>query len=426
MKETHRTDMSNRVLSVPSGALAKTWRMGIIGSYWCVLLFSVLSYGANTALSLSIASTLAFLVLILGFFTHGEPAHSRKPFWFALCLLLALSIWAGLQTLPWPASSVEAAIWRNVAAFPIQSPVSGSVSAGDTMPGLLKAALPIGILLTSLILFDREEKAVRAFKVVAVIGGVIAILGTLQFFLMPQFLIFEPKLAYRDSLTGSFVNQNTAGTFFGVTSVMLLALTLKAMMKIDRYRLLRRLEVGGRVEQPREVAAVAAFGSLFLVTVSAEFLTNSRAATGFTLISLMCLTLLITFGPRSRPSSRRRKSGRMEKYRKAAIAVMLICIPLVIFAALGSRVQQRFDEKGVADPRFCAAHAIWSGTRDHWPKGAGLTSFQEVYPAYRDPECSVNGIWDKAHNFYLAGLFSLGIFFQVALGLSVARPQVFS
>lgn len=390
-------------------------RQAVTLGYWCVLVFAVMSYGANAALSLSLASALACVVLILAFLTQGEPSTGRKPFWFALGLLLALSVWSWVQTLPWPASPVEQGLWQPVRTLAPETQASGSVSSGDTMLGLLKAALPISVFMASLVLFDREERAVRAFKVVATLGGVVAIIGVLQFAMTPDVLLLQPKLFYRDSLTGPFVNRNTAGTFFGVASIMLLALAVHAATKIDRYRLLSLLNVGGRLEQPKEVAAAGAFGGLFLVALAAEFLTNSRAATVITFVSLVCLILLLTFGPRYRPPRRRRRAGWKRTARRIGIAAVLVWIPLLVFSVLSSRVQQRFEESGAVDPRFCAIHAIWSATADHWPKGAGLTSFQEVYPAYREPACGVHGIWDKAHNFYLEGLLALGIFFPIAL-----------
>ncbi|KQR70812.1 O-antigen ligase family protein [Rhizobium sp. Leaf341] len=395
--------------------LMRISRRAITLGFWCVLLMSVLSYGANAALSLSLTATMACTVLLLAFLTQGEPSTARKPFWFALGLLAALTLWSWMQTWSWPPSLVEEKLWQPVQGLAPEAQRSGSVSAGDILLGLLKAALPIFVFMTSLILFDREDKAVRAFKAVAVIGGAVAVIGVLQFVATPDFVLLQPKLFYRDSLTGPFVNRNTAGTFFGVVSIMLLALAVHAATKIDRYRLLSLLNVGGRLEQPREVAAAVTFGGLFLVTLAAEFLTNSRAAIVITFIALVGLILFLTFGPRYRPPARRRRTGWRKAGRRIAIAIALVWIPLLVFSVLSSRVQQRFEETGVVDPRFCALHAIWSATTDHWPKGAGLTSFQDIYPPYREPACGVVGIWDKAHNVYLEGLLALGIFFPVAL-----------
>jgi hypothetical protein len=396
----------------------KIRRSVLSGAYWVILLFSLLSYGANAALSLSLASTAAFALVIVAYLVEGEPATTGRPFWIAFSLFGIVAIWAWVQTLPW-SSGAEAAIWRNVASLSPNALPGGSVSSGDAVLGLLKMALPICVLMTGLILFNREDRAMRALKVLAVGGGILAALALLQFLLLPQYLLFEPKLFYRNSLTGPFVNRNTAGTFFGVVSILLFSLTWRAATKIDLHGLAALLEPGRRMAQPRETMVAAGFGCLFLVALSAELLTNSRAAIALTVLSLLSLSLLLAFRPRHRAKRRASHLARGEVIRRSLTAGALVVIALMIVSGLSARVQLRFEEAGSVDPRFCALGSIWSAAMDFWPKGAGLTSFQVVFPAYRDPACGTAGVWDKAHNVYLEGVFSLGIVFPITLAIAV-------
>jgi O-antigen ligase len=47
--------------------------------------------------------------------------------------------------------------------------------------------------------------------------------------------------------------------------------------------------------------------------------------------------------------------------------------------------------------------------------GTGFGTFEQVFPVYRDPECGLSGLWDRAHNVFLEGSLGLGLPFAVVV-----------
>ncbi|MGO7544055.1 1,4-beta-xylanase, partial [Rhizobium ruizarguesonis] len=81
----------------------------------------------------------------------------------------------------------------------------------------------------------------RARKVLAGLGlsaVIIAVFGLLQFLLFPSILIFIEKHAYLDSLTAVFFNRNTAATFLGLGTLLMLTL----VRNVTKGRATRRID----------------------------------------------------------------------------------------------------------------------------------------------------------------------------------------
>jgi hypothetical protein len=121
-------------------------------------------------------------------------------------------------------------------------------------------------------------------------------------------------------------------------------------------------------------------------------------------------------------SERRLPGPSMGRVPRAGRGASLIggVIVLLVFLAFGGRVLWRAQVQGGDDGRFCVMPGIWALVRDNFPLGSGLSSFIEIFPAYRDYRCGISGVWDMAHNFYLEGLVTLGIAFVVLAILAVS------
>ncbi|MBC7338080.1 MAG: 1,4-beta-xylanase, partial [Clostridia bacterium] len=79
----------------------------------------------------------------------------------------------------------------------------------------------------------------------------------------------------------------------------------------------------------------------------------------------------------------------------------------------------RTELSGLDDDRFCTATAIVDALSDYPVAGMGFGTFEAGFPAYRRAECSIRGVWDRAHNFYLEGQLGLGMIFPIGLILAV-------
>lgn len=78
----------------------------------------------------------------------------------------------------------------------------------------------------------------------------------------------------------------------------------------------------------------------------------------------------------------------------------------------------RAETQGIGDSRYCVMPGIMSAIANQFPWGAGLGSFEDVFPGYRDPACGLYGLWNRAHNFYLEGAFTFGVMFLVLVGVA--------
>lgn len=101
-----------------------------------------------------------------------------------------------------------------------------------------------------------------------------------------------------------------------------------------------------------------------------------------------------------------------------SIAVSTLCAAatVLLFALFAQRVMLRVETEGLEDmARLCTYRSTSQAIQDHFWLGTGLGSFQDVFPAYRAPECGLNGYWEMAHSVYLEAWLSLGAMFLVVL-----------
>ncbi len=120
----------------------------------------------------------------------------------------------------------------------------------------------------------------------------------------PDSLLLTAKTAYLDSLTGVFVNRNTAGSLLGVASLILATLAVLALPRDRRGRFsIWSLisDPGLPSERSRRVMAwlLAAF-----VVLLALFLTKSRGAlvsTSIAFVAVLPFLWLDEAGPRAAP-----------------------------------------------------------------------------------------------------------------------------
>ena len=308
---------------------------------------------------------IAFWCIVLGIAAIAVSPRGLRAGQFALLGLAAIVIAAyglvlheQLATTPWFATPHP--LWRETSEA-LGIPIEPSVSIARHQPffALGASLADMLALICSFIVCTDRNRARQLLNVVAWSGVAYAIYGIAAFLLDPTRILWWEKQAYRDVLTSTFVNRNTAAVFFGSCAIVWLLLLCERI---------RRQFPGGSIqwrdvlswlfsEVPR--AFVVSFSMLF-VCLAAMFMTGSRA--GVVLSLTMLVVAFATFFYRDLP----RRSG--------VFVVMAVgaAVGLVLLQIMGAGVSGRFDLEGLADEgrletyrstlRMIGDHP-WFGTR---------------------------------------------------------------
>ncbi len=394
----------------------ETFRRIVVYTYWFVLSLCLLNYGANDPVTVALGAVCVFALLPLLIVAFGLPQKTRVPVAVGVCLLATTISWIFLQTTPLPGNWLADPAWAELKQFTTDVRPVISLTPQDDMASYLKLALPVGVFLTSLLLFRSDQHAELALKTYAIAGGVVAIWAIFQFTFFPKKLLFIDKPAYVDSVTAFFINRNTAATFFGLICLLLFARLWTIAKSVKLGDIFLAMEYGHKVSRGQRKLLVqsVAYGSLFLITVLALVLTKSRAGVTASVVSLLVLAVFLALAG-STSSKRRSDVPRRSLAFRVFVAVSVVGGISILFAAVSGRVLLRAATKGLEDTRYCLMPGLLADARDHMLMGSGLASFQESFPAYRDARCGLVALVDKAHNFYIEGIITLGILFPVLL-----------
>jgi O-antigen ligase len=238
-------------------------------------------------------------------------------------------------------------------------------------------------------------------------------LGLLQELLFPDQLLFEAKKYYVGYLTATFVNRNTAGTFFGLALLLNLGLEFYELRKIHTASFVKRaLDFAISWRDKNVLVLVHAFCCLMIAM--ALFLTQSRGAVGATFIALVVAVALMS----THRLTADKPGEESVAWRRTATIVAGVLVVVGLFAIFAGRAVYRMQEQGSEDGRWCAFSSTIAAIKDNWILGAGFGAFQDVFPVYRDSDCAgIFGVWERAHDFYLEGWLGLGLPFLVALAI---------
>ncbi|MEJ1157534.1 O-antigen ligase family protein [Prosthecomicrobium sp. N25] len=385
------------------GRVANVYRTALRIAYILAVAYAVAAYGSVRSSDLA-QSTL--LLSILAGLAALAPVPTRRA---ALVGVAAIAVFAllgaviVLQATPidddWPEvlRALEHPVWAEAAeALGRELPGTISVAPTATLASLLAIAGPFLAFGTGLVLFGGDREAGRLWRWLALLGIAVAAVGVLQFLFDPGQLLFQTKTAYITSLTGTFVNRNTAATFFGVSSLLVFAVMVRAL--VDRgylptlpafWSLLGWSDPAGR-------RLLRWAGGLVLV-LFALILTASRMGVAATVAGWVPLVLYVVQAGREDGPGGRIKAG-------LGLAVGFAALVLVA----GERIIFRSVTRGLDDDRWCLYDAIARGLDEHPLGGTGFGTFYEAFPAYRAADCAPGSAFDRGHSVYLEAAFGLG------------------
>jgi O-antigen ligase len=308
----------------------------------------------------------------------------------------ALVIHEQLADHPWLSLAVPHPIWRQ-AQEALGTPLTPVVAIARNQPWF-ELGRPLVCVLAIACGFLAGVDEVRARQLLRVVswsGAVYAAYGISSFLFDPGHVLWLEKTAYLEAVTGTFINRNTAGAYFGSCAVL---------WSLFFWEAVRRQLPAGPIKWG--VVSIRLHGAkggwfsllMFFLCLVALFMTRSRGAIVVSLVALI-LTFTIFFR-RHLPQ----RSGVA-----AAIAASGV-IALLLLQFLGGGVNARFDAQGLADEgRLAVYKSTLRMIGDHPWFGTGEGTFAYAFPAYRDASVPMWGVWDMAHNTLLQIAADMGL-----------------
>lgn len=357
--------------------------------------------------------SIAFWCLCLGLALIAAPTRDlRRPhFWMIAGIGVIVAAYAfvlheQLSDHPWIAPFNP--IWKQASdllGVPIAP--SASIVKNEAFFALGAPLANILAILLGITVGAERERARRLLWVIAVSGSLYALYGVASFLIEPTMILWRDKTAYMGSVTGTFINRNTAAAYFGSCAVIWMLLILEDVRRRlpERHVEWRRLlSVDLRTIPPKQILPHLAS---LLVCLMAMFMTGSRAGVGLSLLAMIVSFTLFL---------------RKDVPPRSGIWISLgsgIAVALGLMQLLGGRVSSRFDSQGLVDEGRIEA---WKSTlkiiADNPWFGTGMGTFQWAFPPYRSPNISIRGIWDAAHSTPLELASEVGI--PMALLLAAA------
>ena len=214
------------------------------------------------------------------------------------------------------------------------------------------------------------------------------------------------KTAYLGWVTGTFVNRNSAASFFviglGITSSLGIEAYRTATIHFDRASPIARI----MYFLNSSVSIYFIVGAIILI---ANFQTGSRAGIASSLIVLIAIALI---------TMRETSINRYNVLRAGIVLlVFLVVASNALYERSGDAVDSSWARVGLAREALTAIQA-----RPFLGHGAG--AFQSVEPLYHSPETSSQFIWNHVHNSYLEAAVDMGIPITTAW-LALAAHLVF-
>ncbi|QPB22376.1 O-antigen ligase family protein [Rhizobium sp. 007] len=389
------------------------------GLILATLVFAIVPFGAVWPVPLTLATLFACFTACAGTLVYAAPVRGRWLFNTILSALAAMIAWVFLQASTVLPAVFSNPVWHDLGMLAIGYGGSVSIEPADAIYTLMYLGLPVLTFLSALTILRSDDESRRLITFITMGGAAIAIYGLLQFLLFPQTNLFLTKTAYIDSLTATFINRNSAGTFLGLVCLVLLRYGWSIQREM-RFAEVILYSKGNRPSKKKALRRLLAVIMLLGLTAIALFLTKSRGAIASSFIAVAFLSFMLMA---EKPATRLTSFSQIQKSRQWPIFMRLVLtIAVMAFAVVvfGGRVLMRAEVKGDDDGRFCVLPGILELVKTQPILGYGFGAFRYAFPPYRDPNCGLSLVWDRAHNSYLEGWGGLGAIFFIVLVVVLA------
>ena len=330
---------------------------------------------------------------------RGSVSVVRPPMWFwaAAGLFLAVLGWAFAQSLIGAPAALR--------GFRSEGPAALGSVALDPAAGQASAigvAACVAAFWLALQTGRDDVRAGRAFAALGLACAAHALYGLLAHFSGANAILWFPKTAYHDVVTGAFVNRNTFATHAGL-GLLCLGVALSRAFAGTLAPSLPGRERVRRLVSEVPVRKALLLGAALLVGF-AVLLSESRAgavAAMLGLVSFVSIRAMRGGGP----------------LRAAAVGAAALGAGL-LFALLGQGLEQRLwsAEADWEDRRQISAETL-DALRTAPLRGVGLGGFEAAHRAHRKAGGAMR--IERAHNDYLQTALELGVPAAIALFASL-------
>jgi O-antigen ligase len=352
---------------------------------YAILISSPLLLGSNRPVFWA-ANALMTSLALLGLAARHRPAVPifSAPVPILLCAgLTAVMLWMVFQAVTWTPSVLHHFVWADAAAY-VHATGAISINPAQTWAALAWSASLL-IVVPAINVGTSRRGTRRTLWLMAWVAVAIAVFGIVVERLDLQTLGLVKKTLYLGSVTGTFVNRNTAATYFALALCIALALVSAPTHVAGRRRSEPLLQFGSV-----NVLALAMAVCLY----TALLMTNSRGGI-IAGMSGALLVLGLSF------MNRRRTSW--------LVLAVGPCIAVGIVAALHALLARESTSLGSNLARLALYREALAAIADRPLLGHGAGTFADVEPLYHSPGVPSGFVWPYAHSSYLEAAVSLGL-----------------
>ncbi|WKA30555.1 O-antigen ligase family protein [Bradyrhizobium roseum] len=356
-----------------------------------VLALAPLFFGSVDQFWVSVWIVVLSITTILGVSVSLNIVQARIV-WAFLSVCLLYAIVAAIQVVPQSLASLDDPIWQRANGV-LGTHVAPRISSTAEIPSLAIGhfLLTVTAFLSGFFVGTSQRGVSRVIFAARTAILIYALYGLAALAITPNLLLWAPKVAYRGSLTGTFVNKNTAAAFFGCGAILWSCWTYSALQSIEKssFRVLLLNSLNERAAISLILRASAALTCFF-----ALLLTNSRGG----LIS-SSVGLLVALGVLE-----------INRFRRRTGYAIVLGIGALIAVALWLTQMGRIASEGVIDDGRWQVYGLVAEAIGRRPwLGTGAGSFEILFPSLRTADLSSWGVWDYAHSTILEIALEMGL-----------------
>jgi O-antigen ligase len=325
---------------------------------------------------------------------------------------LALTLWVVVQNAGWTPAGWHHPMWQS-ATDTLGVPATGAMgldpaAAYETLARVGAYGLTFFLAVQ---LARRTETATKLAYALAAIAVAYALYGLIVQLADLQMVAWAEKRHYQDSVTSTFINRNSYGTFAGLGLLVICGLLVRAMRRIATEGV-----TGGGLSEMLDRLTFREFFLIFgfVLVLAALILTNSRGATLSTLFALIVFVVVTVLNQRSL---------RLGTIIAGAI-IIVGCWLVFSVSSAGLMARLAVFEEDAIGRREVAEIAL-RAIADRPFTGFGLGSFEGVFHMFRDAALNPDiPAFDKAHNTYLEWALEAGVPAAIVMVATVAALAI--